>query len=354
MFSRWLTCFGSLSKVTFRLEKPPRNSWRNAMIEDDTSRKGRQHMFRRTTRRDFLRDFAVANSVGIAAGLCNVSLPRLTQAIAPIQRTAGLKCKFSMAAYSYRELFGSEKFVKSPLTLEDFLNDCAAMQLDGAELTSYYFPAAFTPTYLRGLKRQAFRLGLDVSGTAIANDFCYPSGRERDAEIALVKRWVDYAEILGAPVIRIFTGDAKPQQTPAEAHRLVVDGIEECCDYAGKHGVTLALENHDGLTATPEGALALVRDVKSPWFGVNLDTGNFHGADVYSDLAHLAPYAVNVQVKAVVTPGGQPKQPTDFKRLAHIMRDVGYRGYIVLEYEEDQDPRVACPKLVTQIRDAFA
>jgi sugar phosphate isomerase/epimerase len=94
--------------------------------------------------------------------------------------------------------------------------------------------------------------------------------------------------------------------------------------------------------------------VNSPWFGVNLDTGNFRSADVYGDLEKLAPYSLNVQVKVIVHPAGQPSQPTDFPRLAKILRTSGYRGYIVLEFEESGDPRAECKKYVDQLRDAFA
>jgi sugar phosphate isomerase/epimerase len=150
----------------------------------------------------------------------------------------------------------------------------------------------------------------------------------------------------------------KKDQTAEEAHRLAVEGIEECCDYAGKHGVFLALENHGGLTERPEGLLKLVHDVKSPWFGVNFDSGNFHSADPYADLEQIAPYAINAQIKVVVSRGGDrtkaKKEPSDFKRLAKMLRDAGYRGYIVLEYEEADDPRSACPKFLDELRAAFA
>ncbi|MEX0979168.1 MAG: sugar phosphate isomerase/epimerase family protein, partial [Pirellulales bacterium] len=195
-------------------------------------------------------------------------------------------------------------------------------------------------------------LGLDVSGTAVGNDFCHPPGKERQREIEQVKRWVDYAEILGAPVIRIFSGQPHDTSTD-EAHKLAVAAIEECCQYAGEHGVFLALENHGGLTTTAEGILALVKDVKSPWFGVNLDTGNFHGSDPYAEMAQLAPYAINVQVKVTVIPADGKRQKADFRRLARIMADAGYRGYIVLEFEENEEPREACPRYLSEMREAF-
>jgi len=273
-------------------------------------------------------------------------------AIEPIARPGTPKFKFSLAAYSYRDLL---KGNPATLTLADFVRDCAEMNLEGTELTSYYFPEPLTDEYLCGLKRQCFELGLDVSGGAVGNDFGYPPGPKRDEQLALVKRWVDHAELLGAPVIRIFAGLQKPGVEPRQTHSLMVSGIEECCDYAGKHGVFLALENHGGPTTTAQGMLSFIRDVRSPWLGVNLDTGNFFTDDPYDDIEQIAPYAVNVQAKAVVSkPEGENKRPTDFPRVAGILRKAGYRGYIVLEYEEGGDPRVECRKYIDVLREAFA
>jgi sugar phosphate isomerase/epimerase len=301
-----------------------------------------------------------ALTIGMAtlstAGLVTSTISaREAAAIEPIARTSRPKFKFSLAAYSYRDLFKPKQDVDSkPLTLFDFVDDCAKMQLEGTELTSYYFPSPVTNEYLAKLRRHCFRLGLDVSGTAIGNDFCHPPGSARERQIAQAKQWIDQAAVLGAPIIRIFSGSVKQQQDPAEAHRLAVAAIEECCEYAGTRGIHLALENHGGLTASPAGLLKLVADVNSPWFGVNFDSGNFHGEDVYAELEQIAPYSLNAQIKVVVSPAKQWKQPSDFKRLAKILRDAGYRGYIVLEYEESDDPRAACPKYIDRIREAFA
>lgn len=291
-----------------------------------------------------------------AAACCaGAALPRACTNVAagsePISRNGSPKFKFSLAAYSYRSLL---KGKDAKLQLSDFIDDCAKMQLEGTELTSYYFPDPVTPEYLRTLKQQCFRLGLDVSGTAVGNDFGHPPGEARDKQIDALKRWIDHAEILGAPVIRVFAGHVQKEVGPEKSHKLMVAGLEECCDYAGQHGVHLALENHGGPTSTADGLLALVNDVKSPWFGVNLDTGNFHTEDIYGDLAKVAPYAINVQVKVVVSGPGNVKQPADFPRLAEILRDANYRGYIVLEYEEADDPRTVCPAYIEQLRKVFA
>jgi sugar phosphate isomerase/epimerase len=296
------------------------------------------------------RTFMLSALAGAATGALALNTPTAS-AIEPIARTAGSHFKFSLAAYSYRDLLKG----KTPkLKLDDFIEDCAKFNLDGTELTSYYFPPKPTPEFLRDIKAYTFRRGLDVSGTAVGNDFCHPPGKRRDQEIANVKRWIEYADMMDAPVIRIFSGAAKMGQTVDEARKLATEAINECCDYAGKYGVFLALENHGGIVAEADGVLAIVRAVKSPWFGVNLDSGNFRTADVYGDLAKIAPYAINVQVKINIHPLGKPDEPSDFKRLGQILKTAGYRGYIALEYEGRNDPRQDCPKYIDQIRAAFA
>lgn len=311
-------------------------------------------MLKRKDRRRFFRD-ATLVAAGAVGGIAGGMFPTRTPAVGPIPRNGAAKFKFSLAGYSYRKLLTGDP---PELTLDDFVADCARFGLEGTEPTSYYFPKDLTVDYLRHLKGLAFRLGLDVSGTAVGNDFCHPPGPERDKQIAQVKQWIEYAEILGAPVIRIFSGRPRQGQTDDEAHRLAVEGIEECCDHAGRHGIFLALENHGGLTTELAGMMRLVEDVKSPWFGVNLDTGNFRDwttlDQMYADLARLAPYSLNVQVKVTVSGPDRKKIPADFRRLAQILTDAAYRGYIVLEYEEDEDPRVACPRHLDQLRAAFS
>ena len=294
------------------------------------------------SRRQFLRGAALATA-GIVAG------PRAARAGEPIARKGPARLKLSIAGYSYRKLLTAKQ---DPMTLDHFVEKAAELDLDAIEPTSYYFRDT-SPAYLRHLRSKAFRLGLDISGTAVGNDFAHPPGARRDQQIAHVKKWTDHAELLGAPVIRIFAGRHKKGQSPDEAYRLMVEGIEECCAYAGEHGIYLALENHGGPTSTAEGILRFVRDVKSPWFGVNLDTGNFRSADPYADMAAAAPYALNVQVKVELSVGGK-RQASDYPRIARILRDAGYRGYVALEYEAKEDPLTAIPRHVAALRKALA
>jgi sugar phosphate isomerase/epimerase len=122
------------------------------------------------------------------------------------------------------------------------------------------------------------------------------------------------------------------------------------CSHAADYGVFVALENHGGITATAEQMLMIVRAVKSDWFGVNFDTGNFNVKDPYAELARIAPYAVTVQIKTEVQRAGQQREAADLKRLIGILRDASYRGYVALEYEAAEDPKTGVPRALRELR----
>ncbi len=267
-------------------------------------------------------------------------------AIDPIQRRNGTHMKLSLAAYSFRDYL---KGPKKSMTLEDFIDLCGQYNLDGTELTSYYFPDPVTPEYCHRLRKRAFLLGLGVSGTPVGNTFTYPPGPQLEKEIEHVKKWVDYAVELGAPVIRIFAGNLQKETTEEQARKWCIEAIERCCEYAGQKGIVLALENHGGIVTTAEQVLSVVKAVKSEWFGVNWDSGNFRGPDPYEELARIAPYAVTVQIKTEVSPNGK-KVEADLGRVIGILKSAGYRGFVALEYEAKEDPKTVVPRYLQKIR----
>jgi len=278
----------------------------------------------------------------------------------PFARKGQPRLRLSLAAYSFREYFKDATHkqklaVERKLDVAGFIDYCAEQGCDGAELTSYYFPKDVTREQLRAIQRHAFLRGVSVSGTSVGNNFARAKGPELDKEIADTKRWIDNAAILGAPHIRVFAGAPPKGTDAAEARRNCIAALEECAAYAGERGIFLGLENHGGIVAEPEQLLEIVKAVKSPWFGINLDTGNFHTSDPYADLAKCAPYAVNVQVKVEMKPAGAKEAvPADLPRLMQILRDANYQGWVVLEYEAAEDPYKAVPEWLGKMKPLLA
>ncbi len=277
-------------------------------------------------RRNFLRTTLAGTALGWSL--------RGIVAADPISRNDKPYMKLSLAAYSFRDSLTAKE---SPISLDDFIRMCADYDLDGCELTSYYFPKDFDNEYLVHLRELTFKLGLDVSGTAIANDFCLPEGEEREASLAHTRKWIDHAVLFGAPVIRIFAGKVPAGDSDEAAIARCAAGINEALEYAAQKGVCLALENHGGITATSENMLKIIEQVKpSPWFGVNLDSGNFFTPDPYADLARIAPYAINAQIKTEISPQGEKKHETDLEREIEILKQ--------------EDPLTAVPRHLDRLR----
>ena len=289
------------------------------------------------TRRQFL-----AQSSGFAAAT-------FAGAVEPLIRAGKPRFQLSLAAYSFRDFF------KDPAKMDffKFIDLCADQGLVGAELTSYYFNKDVTEAELIKVRRHAFLRGVSVSGTAVGNTFALPDGPELEKEKTGVKQWIDRAVVLGAPHIRVFAGNPKGLDEAA-ARRQAIKSLEEVGAYAATKGVWLGVENHGGIVATPDGLLEIIKAVNSPAVGINLDTGNFHGADPYADLARCAPWAVNVQVKVEIKrAGAKDMEPADLKKIAALLREANYQGWVALEYEAKPDPFTSVPEHLKALRAAL-
>ena len=284
-----------------------------------------------------------------SAGAAVASVTRPARGIEPLKRPGKPFMKLSLAAYSMKRYLAAKAGSPGAMDMGGFIDYCAKLRLDGTELTSYWFPKTVTREYLAGLKRRAHLAGVDISGGAIANRFTLPPGKALDATHAPVCKWIDHYADLGAPVIRVFACGPPRGTDEATALKQCIANLQTACEYAGKRGVILGIENHD-FAGQIGRMLKIIRGVKSPWFGVTFDSGNFHSADPYADLAKIAPYAVNAQIKVHMRPAGKGSVPADFKRIIAILRDANYSGYITLEYEAKEDPYKHVPQYLDKLR----
>ena len=279
-------------------------------------------------------------------------------AIEPIRRPGTCRMQLGLAAYSFREYFQwsrdkeqKAKDGRKPWSMVDFVDWCADHGVAGAEVTSYFFPPDVEREFLLELKRRAYLRGVQLAGTAVGNNFALPKGDQLNAEIAYVKKWIDHAALMGAPHIRLFAGPQPKDLSLEEAVANCQAAYQECLGYAAGQGIFLGLENHGGIVAGPDNLIKMVAAAKSAWAGINFDSGNFHTADPYADLAAIAPYAVNVQLKMEIKRAGNPQaEPSDIKRVIQILREANYQGWFTLEYEEKKDPFVEVPKILEMLK----
>ena len=230
------------------------------------------------------------------------------RAIPPFARNGKPRLRLGLAGYSMRDHL---RKLAPAMTLDGFIEKAAEWEVDAVELTSYYFPTDFTP----GLRGRA-QAPLPPARARRVDDahpqhLHLPRGPEREKEIAHVKRWLDVAADLGSPAIRIFAGDAQKDSRRRRPGGTASSAIEACAEHAASRGVFLALENHGGVVAEPEGLLEIVRAVQSEWFGVNLDTGTSTASIRTPTSRGVVPYAVTAQVKSRCRrKAGRSRRPT--------------------------------------------
>ena len=267
---------------------------------------------------------------------------------APIKRVGDPRLKLSCNLFSFNELLSNGK-----MTLDQVLEFCAQSGFDAVDPTAYYFPGypkVPENDYLFEIKRKAFLLGLDISGTGVRNDFTDPDEARVKADIDLVNQWIECAARLGAPVLRVFSG--KEVQNGSEREQALgrlVTALKKCAEYGARFGVMLALQNHADFIQNADQLIEILQLVNSQWLGVHLDIGSFRTADPYEDIARCAPYAVNWQIKEEVNVSGQERK-TDLKKLVKILRQCGYRGYLPLETLGEGDPRIKVPKFREEVQ----
>lgn len=310
------------------------------------------------THRFSRRTLLATSGSAIALSAIGSTQNRAVSANEPFERNGDPRFRLGLAAYSLRDYFsymkGKPKKPKSngkPIDMLGFLDYCVAQDFEAAELTSYFFKPDASDDYFREIKRQAYLRGVTISGTAIGNNFTIGAGEKLDQQVADAMAWIDKAAVLGAPHIRFFAGTGQQLEKNPERLGEAVDAMKKCADHAAAKGIFLGVENHGQLTA--DQLLTIIDKIDHPWVGINLDTGNFISDDPYADLARCIGHAVNIQVKVSMKSPDGKKYPADMNRIAKILREGNYQGFVILEYE-DEDPYENIPKSLEALSRALS
>ncbi len=280
------------------------------------------------------------------AGASIASIPNTGEAalLAPISK----RLKTSLNAYSF-----NAPLMNKTMSLEELIDFCARIGFDGLDITGYYFdgyPTVPSNETIYNVKRQAFRKGLEISGTGVRNDFTIADKDKRKKEVQLVKNWVEVAAKLGAPVLRIFAGTQKNEGIPREQITdWMLKDIEACVEYGKQNGVIIGLQNHFDFVQTADQVIPFFETIKSEWFGLILDTGSYRIGDPYKEIERTIKYAVNWQLKEKIFVEGK-EIDTDLERVINIIKPSDYQGYVPIETLGSGDPKVKVEALLTKVK----
>jgi len=259
------------------------------------------------------------------------------------------RLKTSLNAFSF-----NKPLLDGSMTVFDLLEYCAATGFEGVDITGYYlkgYPAVPDDEYLFKVKRMALRLGLEISGTGVRNDFTIEDKNKREKEVELVKQWIEVAAKIDAPVIRIFAGNQQNEGTSREKITAwMLEDIRRCVDYGKQHGVVIGLQNHNDFIQTADQVIGMIGSINSEWLGLILDTGSYRVNDAYEEIEKSIKYTVNWQIKEKIFINGQEVE-TDIPRLMSIIKNSAYNGYLPLETLGEGDPKQKVDALFSKIKD---
>src|SRR4051794_10512793 len=271
---------------------------------------------------------------------------------AQIHRRSATHIKVGLNAYSF-----NRPLTAGTMKLDDVIDYCAAQNIDGVDLTGYYFPGypAVPPDdFLYAIKKRAYLNGVTISGTGVRNDFATADAAARKGHIDLVKNWIEAARKMGASVVRVFSGPTLAKgYTFDQTLEWMIPAFRECAEYGKQHGVIVGLQHHDDFLKTADQTIRVVKAVNSEWFHVILDVGSLRQGDPYAEIERLVPFACTWQVKEAVW-YGEKQKPIDLPRLRAIIEKHGFRGFLPIEALGQGDPATIVTAFLDKVKKAVA
>ena len=247
-------------------------------------------------------------------------------------------------------------FQGGKLDIEGFIRKAKELGAEGVELLDFFWTDRNAE--IGAVKAALKELGMPVCTWAVGNDFVSPDPGKREESVRTVHQGVEEAVNLNSQVVRVFSGTLSGEIPFDAAFSWIVEGLSAGAAYAVTHGVTLGLENHGKLAGRSDQVKAIIGDVGSSALRANIDTGNFLlvNQPPQEAVADLADLTVSVHLKdfkavcadyqgtALAALDGTRYAGTvigegdvDLPACLQSLKDVGYRGYLSIEYEGEDD-----------------
>jgi sugar phosphate isomerase/epimerase len=230
------------------------------------------------------------------------------------------------------------------------LDVIALMEFDGVDIglfeqRSHLWPSrvfAELTVSARELSRKLRDRGLAMADVFLqtATDFSSVAPNHPDASIRShardwFERTVEFTLECGGRHVSALPGVHFDGVAESESYERCCDELAWRCETASRQGVTFSIEAHVGsIVPTPESAARLVRSV--PGLTLTLDYTHFTRSGIPDeDVEHLIAHASHFHARGARAGRLQAsfkENAIDYGRILDVMRQVGYAGYLGVEY----------------------
>jgi sugar phosphate isomerase/epimerase len=220
--------------------------------------------------------------------------------------------------------------------LLDFPALAASLGIDAVEICQAHLAGPDT-AYLADVRLalQSAEVGvinvpIDVGNLAVAG------AQRQEEEISKIFPWIEAAHALGSPAVRVNTGHPGDLDE-REALEIVAAGYRRLATFCAERGMSILLENHGGLSASPGAIVHLVHVVDAPNFRLCPDFGNFAPQLRFEGLQSMLPYAEIVHAKVMDMGEDGTHEAFDLDRCLTLVEESGYAGPLSIEFEGKGD-----------------
>ena len=212
------------------------------------------------------------------------------------------------------------------------------------------------------IKRTFEAAGVEIA--CLASSIAMTGKRRADEQAASdLRKFIDVAQAIGCPMVKLFDTHLKPGQDRAGAAVAMGQWLLPLGDYAAEHDVMLVVENMLSFRNSKE--LWMMLDMNNhPAVGACWDAFNaaLVGESPYISVPTLNSRIQYTQVKdaklgslgATLCPLGEGDVPV--KSFLTRLRGIGYSGYVTFEWEKAwlpniTEPEVALPAAVKTLKE---
>ncbi|MFH1884623.1 MAG: sugar phosphate isomerase/epimerase [Planctomycetota bacterium] len=172
-----------------------------------------------------------------------------------------------------------------------------------------------------------------------------------EAQYVSLRRQFELCNRLKVNILRVFASHLPARYVDAAFQQRVICNIKRIVPEAKANGITMAMENHYGITATADDMLRILDGVSSPALQANFDPANFvpMGEDPVEACKRLLPYIAHTHLKDSVNTGRGRREyegweyceigvgVINYPDLLSILVESDYQGVMCIEYENPMD-----------------
>ncbi len=294
--------------------------------------------------------------------------------------------KLGISSYSLCTLIRDEK-----MTIFDVMDWAKDHECEHIEFVPFFVPfvdeenGTINTELIDQIKEHAAKIDLEISTFSVNADLLMKDAEKRRAEIERIKLYIQAAARLGTHWMRHdIASFVRPFEESTfkdfdEELPLMIEGVQELCDYAASFGINTTLENHGFFCNGSDRVLRILDAANRPNMKMTLDVGNFNCVDESSlgavkkclpmaQIIHMKDFHIRTANQFptadiskygswIPTVGGQflrgsitGQGDLPIAEIIELIKNSDFDGYISIEFEGDETPELGASASLEMVR----